>query len=325
MADFSKYNDGLRGGAIKIRSKIEKLDSKTLIIREIPFGKTTTGLIESILKANEKGKIKIRKIDDNTSEFVEIVVHLGPNISSDKTIDALYAFTDCEVSISPNCCIIEDEKPRFVGVTEVLKLNTDNTQELLRLELQIRLEELLEEWHFSSLEKIFIEKRIYRDIEECETWEAVISAIDIGLDPYKGLFRRIITEDDIVRLTEIKIKRISKFDSKKADELIKNIENEIEEVKTHLAHIVDFTINYYKQIKKKYGKGLERKTEIRIFENIEATKVVVANEKLYVNREEGFFGTGLRKDEYFRRRTGRRGSLHLLQAPHRDVGLPGLL
>ena len=259
MADFSRYNDGLRGGAIKIRAKIEKLDKKTLIIKEIPFGKTTSGLIESILKANEKGKIKIRKIDDNTSEFVEIVVHLGPNVSSDKTIDALYAFTDCEVSVSPNCCIIEDEKPRFPGISEVLKLNTENTRELLRLELQIRLAELMEEWHFSSLEKIFIEKRIYRDIEECETWEAVIEAIDKGLEPYKNLFRREITEEDIVKLTEIKIKRISKYDSKKADEKIQGLETEIEEVKNHLENIVEYTINYYRQIKKKYGKGTGKK------------------------------------------------------------------
>ena len=298
LADFSRYNDGLRGGAVKIRAKIEKLDKKTLVIREIPFGKTTTAIIDSILKANEKGKIKIKKVDDNTSEFAEIVVYLGPNVSSDKTIDALYAFSDCEVSISPNCCIIEDEKPRFIGVSEVLKINTENTRELLRLELQIRLGELMEEWHFSSLEKIFIEKRIYRDIEESETWEAVIEAIDKGLEPYKNLFKRDITGEDIVRLTEIKIKRISKYDSKKADDHVKSIEDEIDEVKNHLANIIAYTINYFRQIKKKYGKGKERKTEARSFENIEAAKVVVANEKLYVNREEGFFGTGLKKDEF---------------------------
>ena len=283
---------------LKIRAKIEKLDKKTLVIREIPYGKTTTGVIESILKANEKGKIKIKRIDDNTAEFVEILVHLGPNVSSDKTIDALYAFTDCEVSVSPNCCVIEEDKPRFVGVSEILKLNTNSTRELLSLELQIRMSELDEAWHFSSLEKIFIEKRIYRDIEECETWESIIETIDKGLEPYKKLFKRDITTEDITKLTEIKIKRISKFDSKKADDIIKGIESEMEEVQNNFDHIVDYTINYYRQIKKKYGKGRERKTELRNFENIEAAKVVVANEKLYVNRQEGFFGTGLRKDEF---------------------------
>ncbi len=298
MIDVSRYNDGMRGGNVKVRSRIEKLDKKTLVIREIPYGKTTTGVIESILKANEKGKIKIRKIDDNTSENVEILVHLGPNVSSDKTIDALYAFTDCEVSISPNCCVIEDDKPRFVGVSEILRLNTDSTRELLRMELQIRLSELEEEWHFSSLEKIFIEKRIYRDIEECETWEAIIEAIDKGLEPYKKLFKREVTTEDITKLTEIRIKRISKFDANKADEHIRGIESEMEEVLNNLNHIVDYTINYFRQIRKKYGKGRERKTEIRSFENIEAAKVVVANEKLYVDRQEGFFGTGLKKDEY---------------------------
>ena len=298
LADFSRYNDGLRGGGIKIRSKIEKLDKKTLVIREIPYGKNTTVLIDSILKANEKGKIKIRKIDDNTAEDIEIIVHLYPGVSPDKTIDALYAFTDCEVPISPNCCVIDKDKPRFIGVSEILKINTDNTLRLLKLELQIRLSELEEQWHLSSLEKIFIEKRIYRDIEECETWEAVISAIQTGLKPYQKLLKRKITEDDIVKLTEIRIKRISKFDAFKADEQIKGLETEIDEVKNHLENIVDFTINYYKQLKKKYGKDRVRKTEIRSFEAIEATNVVVANEKLYLNREEGFFGTGLKKDEY---------------------------
>lgn len=298
MADFSRYNDGLRGGSVKVRAKIEKLDKKTLVITELPFGKTTTSLIESIIKASEKGKIKIKKIDDNTAENVEILVHLGPNVSSDKTIDALYAFTDCEVSISPNCCIVEDEKPRFEGVSEVLKKNTLNTLELLRTELKIRLAELETEWHYSSLEKIFIENRIYNDIEECETWESVIETIDKGLEPFKKKLKREVTRDDIIHLTEIKIKRISKFDKKKADELIRGIENEIDEVRNHLENIVPYTINYYRQIKKKYGAGRERKTEIRSFENIEATKVVAANEKLYVNRKEGFFGTGLKKDEY---------------------------
>lgn len=298
MADVSRYNDGLRGGAVKVRAKIERLDNRTLIISELPFGRNTSGLIESILKANEKGKIKIRKIDDNTAGSVEILVHLGPNISADKTIDALYAFSDCELSISPNLCVIEDDKPRFVGVSEILKNNTENTRKLLELELKIRLDELETGWHFSSLEKIFIENRIYNDIENCETWESVIETIDKGLTPYKKLLRRAVTRDDIIHLTEIKIKRISKFDKKKADEHIKGLESEIEEVKNHLANIIPFTINYFKQIKKKYGAGRERKTELRNFENIEAAKVVTANEKLYVNYTEGFFGTGLRKDEY---------------------------
>ncbi len=297
-ADFSRYNDGKRGGAVKVRAKIEKIDKKTLAIRDLPFGKTTGTLIESIIKANEKGKIKIRKIDDNTAEFVEIMIQLAPNISSDKTIDALYAFTDCEVSISPNCCVIEDDKPRFIGVSEVLKHNTESTKSLLKAELEIRLAELEENWHMSSLEKIFIEERIYRDIEECETWEAVLEAIDKGLEPFKKLLIREVTREDIIKLTEIKIKRISRFDVKKADEIIKAIEDEIKQVKHNLANLVDYTIEYFRNIKKKHGKGRERKTEIRSFENIVASKVVVANEKLYVNRTDGFVGTGLKKDEY---------------------------
>ncbi|MEX0988005.1 MAG: DNA gyrase/topoisomerase IV subunit A [Bacteroidales bacterium] len=297
-ADFSRYNDGKRGGQVRVRARIEKLDKKTLVIRDLPFGKTTGTLIESIIKANDKGKIKIKKIDDNTAEFVEIMVHLAPNISSDKTIDALYAFTDCEVSISPNCCIIDEDKPRFIGVSEVLRHNTENTKSLLKQELEIRLGELEEHWHMSSLEKIFIEERIYRDIEESETWEAVIEAIDKGLDPFKKLLIRDVTRDDIVKLTEIKIKRISKFDVKKADELIRGIEEEIKEVKSHLANLVEYAIDYYRNIKKKHGNNRVRKTEIRNFENIVASKVVVANEKLYVNRVDGFVGTGLKKDEY---------------------------
>ena len=298
LAEFSKYNDGQRGGLIKVRARIEKLDNKTLVIKDLPYGKTTTTLIDSIIRAAEKGKIKIRKIDDNTADQVEILVHLGPNVSSDKTIDALYAFTDCEVPISPNCCVIENDKPRFTGVSEVLRVNTDNTLTLLKQELEIKLRELEEEWHMSSLEKIFIEKRIYRDIEECETWEAVLEAIDKGLEPYKKLLIREVTLEDIIKLTEIKIKRISKYDVKQADNKIKAIEEEIAEVKNHLEHIVEYTINYFKQIKKKHGKGRERKTEIRSFANIEATKVVVANQKLYVNRTDGFVGMGLKKDEY---------------------------
>ena len=298
LVDVSKYNDGQRGGAIKVRAKIEKVDKKELIITEIPYGKTTTSLIESIIKANEKGKIKIRKIDDNTSANVEIVIHLLPGVSPDMTIDALYALTDCEYSISPNTCVIVDDKPSFMGVSTILKHSADRTVELLKSELEIRLGELNEDWHMSSLEKIFIEKRIYRDIEESETWEAVIADIDKGLDPFKKLLFREVTREDIIQLTEIKIKRISKFDVKKANEHIKGIETEIEEVKNHLKNLIPFTINYFKQIKKKYGKGRERKTELRSFDTIEATKVVANNAKLYVNYKEGFIGTGLKKDEF---------------------------
>ena len=298
LVDVSKYNDGQRGGAIKVRAKIEKVDKKELIITEIPFGKTTTSLIESIIKANEKGKIKIRKIDDNTSANVEIVIHLLPGVSPDMTIDALYALTDCEYSISPNTCVIVDDKPSFMGVSSILKHSADRTVELLKTELEIRLGELNEDWHMSSLEKIFIEERIYHDIEECETWEAVIEAIDKGLDPFKKLLYREVTREDIIQLTEIKIKRISRFDVKKADEHIKGIETEIEEVKNHLKNIIPFTINYFRQIKKKYGKGRERKTELRSFDTIEATKVVANNAKLYINYKEGFIGTGLKKDEF---------------------------
>ena len=298
LAEVSRYNDGVRGSTIRVRAKIEKLDNKSLVIRDLPYGRTTLNLIESIVKATEKGKIKIRKIDDNTAERVEIVVHLAPNVSSDKTIDALYAFTDCEVPISPNCCVIENGKPRFVGVSDVLRINTDHTKELLKQELEIRLEELQEEWHLSSLEKIFIEKRIYRDIEECETWESVIETIDKGLEPYKKLLLREVTRDDIIKLTEIKIKRISRYDVLRADEHIRSLEKEMEEVKNHLAHLVEYTINYFRQIRKKYGSGQERKTELRSFANIEATKVVAANQKLYMNAKDGFIGTGLKKDEY---------------------------
>ena len=298
MIDISKYNDGQRGGSVKVRAKIEKVDKKELVITEIPFGKTTSSLIESIIKANDKGKIKIKKIDDNTSLNVEIVVQLVPGTSPDKTIDALYAFTDCEYSISPNTCVIIDNKPSFMGVSEILRHSADRTVQLLKTELEIRQSELHEEWHMSSLEKIFIEERIYRDIEESETWEGVIKAIDNGLDPFKKLLYREVTRDDIIHLTEIKIKRISKFDSKKADEHIKGIESELEEVKNHLLNIIPFAINYFKQIKKKYGKGRERKTEIRSFDTIEAAKVVANNARLYINYKEGFIGTGLKKDEF---------------------------
>jgi len=298
MVDVLRYNDGLRGGAVKVRAKINKLDKKTLVITEIPFGKTTSSVIESIIKANDKGKIKIKKVDDNTARDVEIVIHLANDVSPDITIDALYAFTDCEVSISPNACVIIDKRPHFIGVKEMLRRSTDRTKELLRMELDIRLRELEEGWHMSSLEKIFIENRIYNSIEECETWEAVIETIDRGLDPFKPMLRREVTTDDIVKLTEIKIKRISKFDTKKADEYIRGLEVEMDEVKNHLAHLIEYTIAYFENIRKKYGKGRERKTEIRSFDVIQATQVVVANEKLYVNRKEGFFGTNLKKEEY---------------------------
>jgi len=298
LADVSKYNDGLRGGRVRVRAKISQHDKKTLIITEIPFATTTLSLIDSIVTANDKGKIKIKKIDDNTAENVEIMIHLAANVSPDQTIDALFAFTNCEVSISPNSCIIDEGKPRFIGVEEILRSSTDNTVSLLKQELEIRRNELMEQWHFSSLEKIFIEERIYRDIEECETWEAVLKAIDKGLKPYVKNFHRKITEEDIIRLTEIKIKRISKYNSFKADELIEGIELEIDEVNNHLEHLIDYAINYFRQIKKKYAKGRERKTELRNFDTIEASRVAAATQKLYVNREEGFAGTSLRKDEY---------------------------
>lgn len=298
MADFSEYNEGLRGGKVKVRAKIEELDKKTLIIKDIPFGTTTTNLIDSIIKANDKGKIKIKKVIDNTAELVEILVELAPGQSPNITIDALYAFTDCEVSISPNACVIIDEKPRFISVNEILKINTDQTVELLRQELEIRKGELLEKILFSSLEKIFIENRIYRDIEECETWEAVIETIDNGLEPFKPQFYREITRDDIIRLTEIKIKRISKFDSFKADELMRKLEEELAEVEHHLANLVEFAIAYYQNLLEKYGKGRERMTEIKSFENIAATVVAANNAKLYVNKADGFVGYGLKKDEF---------------------------
>ena len=298
MIDVSRYNDGQRGGVVKVRAKIDKVDKKELIITEIPFGKTTSSLIESIIRANEKGKIKIKKIDDNTAANVEIVIQLMPGVSPDMTIDALYAFTDCEFSISPNTCVISGNKPSFMGVSDILKHSADKTVELLKEELEIRKKELQEEWHMSSLEKIFIEERIYRDIEECETWEAVITAIDKGLKPFKKKLLREVTREDIIQLTEIKIKRISKYDSKKANEHIKGLEIELEEVKNHLKNIIPYTVNYFKQIKKKYGKGRERKTEIRNFDTIQAAKVVANNAKMYANFKEGFIGTGLKKDEF---------------------------
>jgi topoisomerase-4 subunit A len=298
IADFSNYNDGKRGGKVRVRAKISQLDKKTLVITEIPFGTTTSSLIDSILKANDKGKIKIKRIEDNTAANVEILVHLPPNISPDKTIDALYAFTSCENSISPLCCIIEDNKPKFIGVSEMLKTSTDYTVELLKRELEIQLNELEEQWHFASLERIFIENRIYRDIEEEETWEGVIDAIDKGLKPHIQHLKRAVTKDDIIRLTEIRIKKISKFDIDKAKQFIESLEEKIKEVKHHLANLIEFAIDYFKELKTKYGKDKTRRTEIRTFDDIVATKVVIRNTKLYVNREEGFVGTSLRKDEY---------------------------
>lgn len=298
MADFSDYNEGLRGGKIRVRAKIEEGEKRVLLIKDIPYGTTTTSLIESILKANDKGKIKVKKVVDNTAKDVEIEVHLASGQSPDITIDALYAFTDCEVSISPNACVIIEDRPHFITVNEILRYNTKQTVELLTRELEIRKSELQEKILFSSLERIFIENRIYRDIEECETWEAVIKTIDKGLDPFKSQFYREITEEDIVRLTEIKIKRISKYDSFKADELLKKLEDELKETEHHLAHITDYAIAYYENLLKKYGKGRERKTEIKSFDTIEAHVVAANNQKLYVNRAEGFIGYGIKKDEF---------------------------
>lgn len=298
--DFSRYNDGIRGSSIKVRAKIEKKDSKTLVITEVPFGKTTASLIESILKANDKGKIKIRKIDDNTSDKVEIMIHLVPGMSSDKTIDALFAFTDCEVSISPNSCIIENDKPRFIGVSEILRINTKQTLDLLKLELEIRRGELEEAWHFSSLEKIFIEERIYKDkaFEDSANMDEAVDHIDLRLLPWKPKLKREVTREDILKLMEIRMARILKFNTDKANDHLLAIEAEIEEINHKIENIVPFTIEWFEKLKTKYGKGKERRTEIRNFENIVASKVVIANEKLYVDRLEGFMGTSLKKAEY---------------------------
>lgn len=298
MLDVSAYNDGKRGGKIRARARISQKDKHTLTITELPFSKNTSDLIDSILKANERGKIKIKKIEDNTSDVVEINIHLHPDVSPDKTIDALYAFTDCEVPISPNACVIVGDKPMFLSVSDILKHNTDHTVSLLKKELEIELHELQESWHFSSLERIFIENRIYHDIEEVKSWDEVIRTIDQGLKPHTKHLLRAVTEEDIVRLTEIRIKRISRFDLDKFKENILALEGKIEQVKHHLANLITYAIDYYTNIQKKYGKGKERKTEIRIFDTIDATKVAVANEKFYVNREEGFIGTSLKKDEY---------------------------
>lgn len=298
IADVSNYNDGMRGGRVRVRAKIAQLDKQTLVITQIPFSTNTTTLIDSILKANEKGKIKVKKIEDNTAAEVEILIHLPPGVSPDKTIDALFAFTACETSVAPLGCVIANHKPLFIGVTDMLKISTNRTVDLLKRELEIQLDELEEQWHFLSLERIFIENRIYRLIEEEETWEGVIRAIDDGLKPHTKHLKREVTDEDIVRLTEIRIKRISKFDIDKAQEKIEALEGDIEQVKFDLDHIVDFTIAFFTKLKEKYGKGRERQTELRSFDNIEATKVALRNTKLYVNREEGFIGTGLKKDEY---------------------------
>lgn len=300
LVDVSKYNDGMRGGNIRIRAKIEKVDHKTLAITETPFGRTTSSLIESIIKANDKGKIKIKKIDDNTAEHVEILIHLGPGVSSDKTIDALYAFTDCEISVSPNACIIEDDKPHFIGVSDILRKNAMQTVGLLKLELEIRKGELEQAWHFASLEKIFIEERIYKDkgFEDSDNMDEAVAHIDQRLEPWKPSLHREVTRDDILKLMEIRMARILKFNKDKANDHILSIEDEIAEIIHHIENIIPYTIAYYNRIKSKYGKGRERKSEIRSFENIVATKVVVANEKLYVDYEEGFMGTGLKKAEY---------------------------
>ena len=298
IMDVTNYSDGLRGGRIKVRAKVSQLNKNTLVITQIPFSTTTSSLIESILKANDKGKIKIKKIEDNTANEVEILVHLPNGVSPDKSIDGLYAFTSCETSISPLGCVIEDNRPLFIGVSEILKKSTERTKELLRLELEYKKSDFENQWHYASLERIFIENRIYRLIEDEETWEGVIKTIDKGLKPFTKHLKRNVTEDDIVRLTEIKIKRISKFDIEKAILKIQSIEEELDKIKFNLDNLTDFAISYFKKLKDVYGKNRKRKTEIRIFDDVDAKKVVVKNSKLYVNRIEGFIGTSIRRDEF---------------------------
>ncbi|MGP1501088.1 MAG: DNA gyrase/topoisomerase IV subunit A [Bergeyella cardium] len=298
LLDVSEYNDGKRGGKVRVRAKITQQDKHTLIISELPFSKTTGDLIDSIIKANEKGKIKIKKIEDNTSDKVEIIIHLHNDVSPDKMIDALYAFTDCQVTLSPNACVIIGDKPVFTSVSEILKLNTDHTVSLLKKELEIELGELQESWHFASLERIFIENRIYHDIEEVKSWEEVLTTIDNGLKPHTGHLLREVTTEDIIKLTEIRIKRISRFDLDKFRENIAALEDKIEKAKYNLEHLVQYAIDYYLSIQKKFGKERERRTELRIFDTIDATKVAVANIKFYANYSEGFVGTALRKDDY---------------------------
>ena len=298
VVDVTNYNDGMRGGKIKVRAKISQINKNTLVISQIPYTTTSSSLIESILKANDKGKIKIKKIEDNTSADVEILIHLPNGVSPDKTIDGLFAFTNCEVSISPLSCIIEDNKPVFIGVSEILKKSTEKTKNLLKKELDVRLAELNLFWHYSTLEKIFIENRIYRLIEDEETWDGVLEAINKGLKPFINMLKKEVSEDDILKLTEIKIKRISKFDLEKADKKIKQIEEDIDKVKFNLENLNDFAIQYFKDLKSTYSTGRQRKTEIRIFDDVDVKKVVVKNSKLYVNREDGFIGTSLRREEY---------------------------
>ena len=297
MADFTGYNDGLRGGRVRVRAKIKKVDNKTLTIHEIPFGTTTGSLIESVLKANDKGKIKIKKIEDNTSSEAEIIVHLFPGVSPDKTIDALYAFTDCEVSMAPNSSIIDGDKPRFLGVTEILKINTDNTVRLLKLELEIRLDELERQWHFSTLEKLFINNEMYIDFKHYSDRESLYEYLYKRFEPFKKQLIRAIEDEDLHKLTQIPMIRITRFDSTKADDALLKIEEEIQVVKAHLNNLVEYAIDYYKDLKKRFGAGKERKTEIKVFDNISATKVIIANRKLYVDYEEGFIGYGLKKNE----------------------------
>jgi topoisomerase-4 subunit A len=296
MADFSGYNDGLRGGRVRVRAKIKKVDNKTLTIHEIPFGTTTGSLIESVLKANEKAKIKIKKIEDNTSSEAEIIVHLFPGVSPDKTIDALYAFTDCEVSMAPNSSIIDGDRPRFLGVSEILRINTDNTVRLLRLELEIRLDELQRQWHFSTLEKLFINNEMYIDFKHYSDRESLYEYLYKRFEPFKKQLIREIEDENLHRLTQIPMIRITRFDSTKADDALLKIEEEIELVKGHLNNLVEYAIDYYKDLKKRFGAGKERKTEIKVFDNISATKVIIANRKLYVDYEEGFIGYGLKKN-----------------------------
>ena len=298
IIDISNYNDGLRGGRIKVRARISQLNKNTLVISQIPFTTTTSSLIDTIVKANDNGKIKIKKIEDNTANDVEVLVHLPSGVSPDKTIDGLFAFTSCETSISPLGCVIENNKPLFIGVSEILEKSTDRTKKLLKLELEYKRGDFENQWHYASLERIFIENRIYRDIENVETWEGVIKAISEGLQPFTNDLKREVVEDDIVRLTEIKIKRISKFDIDKAQIKIESIESELEKITFHLNNLTDFAISYFKNLKSVYGKNKKRKTEIRIFDDVDAKKVVVKNSKLYVNREEGFIGTSIRKDEF---------------------------
>ncbi|MFN5505461.1 MAG: DNA gyrase/topoisomerase IV subunit A, partial [Flavobacteriia bacterium] len=297
MADFSGYNDGLRGGRVRIRAKIRKVDNKTLIINEIPFGTTTTSLIESVIKANDKAKIKIKKIEDNTSSEAEIIVHLAPGVSPDKTIDALYAFTDCEVSVSPNSSIIDGERPRFMGVSEILRVNTDHTVALLKLELEIKLDELERQWHFSTLEKLFINHEMYIDFKHYSDREALYAYLYDRFKPFKKQLLREIQDEDLHKLTQIPMIRITRFDADKADEALLKIEEEMQQVKHHLANLVEYAIDYFKDLKKRFGVGRERKTEIKTFDTISATKVIIANRKLYVDYEEGFIGYGLKKNE----------------------------